>query len=73
MKIWDNKWVPALFSFRVFFHKPPDVSFNTVDCLLNRNLGGWNSWLLHSIFSPVELKAIKDVNFSVTDGPDTLC
>ena len=58
-KIWEDPWLPSFPSHKVQSPKPQNTTLNYVADL--RQGKQWNDSLLHELFSPMEIAAIKNV------------
>jgi hypothetical protein len=72
IQIWNYRWLPTPTSYSA--QSPPRVipEDSTMFMLIDPKLRGWNSSLIHTIFSKEEAEVIVTIPLSPTFPPDQL-
>ena len=72
INIWKDGWVPSLRDFKVSFNPIFGNSVSSVNELIVKREGAWDSKVVMSLFNEVEWKAILSSPISVHDKPNSL-
>lgn len=72
VKVWDDRWLPAVHWPKPVFPKPENTEVMTVSNLRNPNDLGWNSALLNQLFIDEEIHLISKVSVSAFGTKDKM-
>ena len=72
VRIWDDRWLPTLKSFKVVSPRLQELNGTMVESLLDLAAGGWNKNLIRDMFLPFESKAILSIPISLSFPKDSL-
>ncbi|XP_024172006.1 uncharacterized protein LOC112178017 [Rosa chinensis] len=72
ISIWNDPWVPLPYRFKPFSIPMQGAEDLRVVDLIDEETGDWQEWLLHELFTPMEVVNIMKIPLSLSGGIDRL-